>query len=490
LGRVGLTAVLAALVFIFDLSMPPGVGVGVTYMALVVLGAWTEDRRVVFALAATATALIMLGFYFPQESGPLMVAMADRALALVAVWVTALVIFERRSVQHSLAESESRSRSIMDHTADGIVTIGETGLIKTFSKSAEKMFGYAAEEVLGKNVSILMTGSDAMAHDGHLQRYRETGESRIIGVGPREVTGRRKDGSTFPLELAVGEMTHGDERLYIGALRDISERKRIEGEAAKKSELLELVFDNMAQGMVVIDGAQQVAAFNQKAEEYGGKPPGFLRLGMSRAEILQHRVEAGEIDPASVEDRLAGPARGETHRREQVHSDGRVFYYERNPLPDGGMIASYTDVTELKRAEEEVAAKSALLETTIEAMAQGVVVYDTDERLMSFNDQYAKMMGFPPGFLKRGMHLEEMIRYCAESGILGPGDPEEIYRERLERFRITGEKVVPPQEASRRRFRHHLHGPHQAEKRGTENFRAGGASRGHVPKHVPGCRGL
>jgi len=329
----------------------------------------------------------------------------------------------------------------MDHTADGIVTIGETGLIESFSRSAEKMFGYKAEEVLGKNVSVLMTRSDAMAHDGRLRRYRETGHSRIIGVGPREVMGKRKDGSTFPLEIVVGEMTDGDERLFIGVLRDVTERRKIEDEAAEKKELLELVFDNMAQGMVVIDRAQRVVAFNQKAEEYGGKPPGFLRLGMSREEILRQRVEAGNLDPASMQTLLAGPARGETYQREHVHADGRVFYYERTPLPDGGMIGSYTDVTELKRAEKEAAAKSALLETTIDTMAQGVIVYDIDERLMAFNDQYAKMMGYPPGFLRTGMHLEEMMRYCAESGQLGPGDPEEICRDRVKRFRTGIEKV-------------------------------------------------
>jgi PAS domain S-box-containing protein len=441
LGRVGLTAILAALVFIFDLSMPPGVGIGVTYMALVVLGAWTDDRRVVFVLAATATALILLGFYFPQGSGPPMVALADRALALVAAWVTALAIFERRGVQHSLAESERRIHGIMDNTADGMVTISAAGLIESFNKSGEEMFGYQAAEVLGKNVSILITGSDATVHDDSLRGHLETGYGGILGVGPREVMGTRKDGSVFPLEIVVGAMIQEDARVFIGAFRDITERRKVEREAAEKKELLELVFENMAQGMVVIDESQRVVAFNKKAEEYGGKPSGFLRLGMRREEILQKSVEVGHIDPASIQTHLAGPARGEASRREHVRSDGRVFLYERTPLPDGGMIANYMDVTELKRAEAEAAAKSALLETTIDTMAQGVVVYDSDERLISFNGQYEKLMGYPPGFLRRGMDVEELIRYRADIGHLGPGDPEEICRKQMERFRAGAEKV-------------------------------------------------
>ena len=442
LGRVGLTAVVAGLVFIFDLSMPPGVGIGVTYMALVVLGVWTEDRRVVFVLAAAASVLILLGFYFPQGVvGPPMIAVADRALALVAVWVTALAIFERRGVQQSLVEGERRIHGIMDNAADGIVTISETGLIESFNKSGEEMFGYEAAEVLGKNVSILMTGSDAMAHDDYMRRHVETGQSGIVGVGPRELMGRRKDGSAFPIELVVGSMTRGSERVFIGALRDITERKKIEREAAEKKELLELVFENMAQGMAVIDGSQRVVAFNNKAEEYGGKPSGFLRLGMSREEVLKKSVEAGHIDPTGVENRLAGPARGETCRREHVRSDGRVFLYERTPLPDGGMIASYVEVTELKRAEAALAAKSALLETTVDTMAQGVAVYDDDERLSAFNGQFAEMFGFPPGFLRRGMHLEEVVRQRVASGQLGPGDPEEAFQEQLRRFRAESERT-------------------------------------------------
>jgi PAS domain-containing protein len=236
-------------------------------------------------------------------------------------------------------------------------------------------------------------------------------------------------------------MTQGDKYVFIGTLRDITERKRIEREATEKKELLELVFANIAQGMVVIDSAQRVVAFNEKAEDYGGKPPGFLRLGMSRKEILEKSVEVGHIDPTTVQARLAGPGRGEPFRREMARSDGRFFLYERNPLPNGGMIASYTDVTELKNAEAELMAQSAFLEATIGTMAQGVVVYDGDQRLVSFNGQYEKLMGFPPGFLRRGMYFEEALRYLAKSGQLGPGDPEELCRDVLERFRTGGEKT-------------------------------------------------
>ncbi len=446
LGRVGLAAVLTALIFVFDLAMPSGVGIGVTYMGLVVLGVWSDDRRFVFALSATATALIVLGYFFSHGSGPPLVAAADRALALVAVWVTALVIFERLSVQHSLAESESRTRSIMDHTADGIVTIGETGLIESFSKSAEKIFGYEAEEAIGKNVSILMTGSDAMAHDGHLRRYRETGHSGIIGVGPREVTGKRKDGSTFPLELAVGEMTHGDERLFIGVLRDISERGKIEGEAAAKSTLLETTIDAMAQGVVVYDADERLLAFNAQYESLIGFPPGFLQIGMHIEETLRYLAESGQLGPGDPEDlcreRLKRFRTGSEKVGERTLAHGTAYMYHRKKLPGGGFVTTFTDLTKQKSAEQKISAQAALLEATFQNMSQGIAVFDGDLNLAAFNPQFPEIIGYPPGFLKLGMSREEIHRYRALRGdidsLLSPGKPEDTAPKTAERTLANG----------------------------------------------------
>lgn len=106
-------------------------------------------------------------------------------------------------------------RGIIENLADAVITIDEKGRIQSFSPAAEKIFGYKAHEVTGQNVNILMETADARSHDGFLHGYIESGVGKIIGIGPREVTGRRKDGSNIPLELAVGEMRLGGERLFI-----------------------------------------------------------------------------------------------------------------------------------------------------------------------------------------------------------------------------------------------------------------------------------
>jgi len=117
-------------------------------------------------------------------------------------------------------------RSILDTVPDGVVVIDRDGLMTSFSPAAERMFGWSAAEVLGRNVSLLMPEPNAGAHDGYIRRYHQTGDKRIIGAG-RVVVGARKDGSTFPMELAVGE-TKGPVPSYTGFIRDLTETQETE----------------------------------------------------------------------------------------------------------------------------------------------------------------------------------------------------------------------------------------------------------------------
>lgn len=136
-------------------------------------------------------------------------------------------ITEQMRAEQALQASESRLRTVLDSMVDGVIVIDEQGTVESFNPAAEGIFGYRSGEVVGNNVKLLMPQADAMAHDGHLRRHRETGRTGIIGVG-REVTGRRRDGSTFPMDLAVSTMSNGGRRCFVGVVRDISERKAVE----------------------------------------------------------------------------------------------------------------------------------------------------------------------------------------------------------------------------------------------------------------------
>lgn len=156
---------------------------------------------------------------------------------------------ERNIAQEKVRENAIRMDAVMNSVVDGIITIDENGSIETFNRSAESLFGYSKSEVLGKNVKLLMPEPWHNRHDGYINHYVKTGRAKIIGVG-REVTGLRKDGKTFPMELAISEVLLEGRRLFTGIVRNISERKqteqelnraKIEAESANRSKSTFLV---------------------------------------------------------------------------------------------------------------------------------------------------------------------------------------------------------------------------------------------------------
>lgn len=140
----------------------------------------------------------------------------------------------REAEQLSLAKLQA----ILDNTVDGFVTINDQGLVKGYNKACEDIFGYTPDEVLGRNVKMLMPEPYRSGHDGYLEHYRETGEKKIIGMG-REVRGMRKDGSVFPLDLSVSEVRFQGRKIYSGIIRDITDRKDAEEEIVRSNEELE-----------------------------------------------------------------------------------------------------------------------------------------------------------------------------------------------------------------------------------------------------------
>ena len=136
-------------------------------------------------------------------------------------------IHERRQAEDELRAREAHLRSILDTVPDAMVVIDEQARIKSFSAAAVRQFGYAEAEVVERNVSLLMPEPYRTQHDAYMVRYLTTGERRIIGIG-RVVVGQRKDGSTFPMELSVGEMRSGGERHFTGFIRDLTERNQTE----------------------------------------------------------------------------------------------------------------------------------------------------------------------------------------------------------------------------------------------------------------------
>ena len=152
----------------------------------------------------------------------------------------ALDLTETKKTEQALRESEARLRGIHENTSDGIFTISEVGIIETTNQAAEEMFGYGPGELIGKDVAMLMGGDHKVNHQAYIEKYMETGRGQILGVGPRELTGIRKDGSEFALDLAVNVMKMDDRRIFVGVLRDITDRKeaRQQLQQAQKMEAI------------------------------------------------------------------------------------------------------------------------------------------------------------------------------------------------------------------------------------------------------------
>jgi two-component system sensor kinase FixL len=133
--------------------------------------------------------------------------------------------------------AEREVQALLDAAVDAVIVIDHKGTVRQFSLAAQRMFGFAPNEVLGRNVSMLMPEPFRSEHDGYLDRYARTGEAHIIGIG-REVSARRKDGSVFPCELAVGRVQGIDPPRFVGFIRDVSDRMRAEDEARVLRERL------------------------------------------------------------------------------------------------------------------------------------------------------------------------------------------------------------------------------------------------------------
>jgi two-component system, LuxR family, sensor kinase FixL len=145
-----------------------------------------------------------------------------------------------KRAEQDLIAREAHLKSILETVPDAMIVIDERGGMQSFSSAAERLFGYRADEVIGRNIKMMMPSPYRENHDEYLDRYARTGEKRIIGIG-RLVVGERKDGSTFPMELAVGEMNSGGRRYFTGFVRDLTERQKTEARLQElQSELVHI----------------------------------------------------------------------------------------------------------------------------------------------------------------------------------------------------------------------------------------------------------
>lgn len=199
----------------------------------------------------------------------------------------------RRESERRVVESEARHRAVFETAIDAIITINERGIVEAFNSAAEKSFGYSADEVIGRNINMLMPSPHRAQHDGYLARYLQTGEENVIGAG-REVEARRKDGSLFPAELAVSVVHLDSRRLFTGFIRDLTARKRAEREVEDSEQRLNLAVRGTSDGLWDWDIATDEVWYSPRFVELLGFDDGEIEFRFSEWESRLHPDDRDE----------------------------------------------------------------------------------------------------------------------------------------------------------------------------------------------------
>jgi len=215
--------------------------------------------------------------------------------------------------------SDARLSSVLDTAVDGIIVIDEQSNVLVFNKACEKLFGYRAEEILGRNITAIMPRDYAVAHDRYVSNYIRTGVKKIIGIG-RDVTGRHRDGTVFPLELSVGEAITPDGRQFIGILRDLRPRRDAEQRLNQlQADLLRIARISAIDEM----GAALAHELNQ--------PLTALMLYLQAVQRAAAKPAGGAPLPASITS-ILDKARHEAERAGKIIQRMRHFVEKRDPV--------------------------------------------------------------------------------------------------------------------------------------------------------------
>ena len=306
----------------------------------------------------------------------------------------------QRSEKEQIANKE-RIDSILQASPDGICAIDAEGVIVLVNQSMQALFGYSSEEMTGMNVKMLMPDDMTERHHKGLERVVLGREARLIDKGAAELQGRTKSGEIFPIELSLSQIGSGNDVIFVGIIRDITERKKAENKLAEKEAQLRLAFDNMPAGIKFIDKDLKILAFNQQYLEVMDYPDDLIHEGGSSHDELKFQAERGDLGPgnpdALVDKALSKHGSDKTVFIERELVKGRIAAITVQNTPDGQRVTVVNDITERKKAEETIkrrAMEASLLHRATQLAAESDAF---DKSLQQCVDLVCDLTGWPIG---------------------------------------------------------------------------------------------
>jgi two-component system sensor kinase FixL len=261
-------------------------------------------------------------------------------------------ITARKDAESQLATGDAQYRAIFDSAVEAMAVIDARGTIQSVNPSVERLFGYTPDELIGKNIKMLMPESIAIYHDGYLQRYRDTGIKSIIGIG-REVIGQRRDGTEIPLDLSVAEWKRDGVVFFTGVMCDITDRKRSRSALASSEAHLAVLYAQRGAAVAETDLLRRYVAANDRYCEI---------VGRSREELLQLRMQDivhpdDLLATTPLFDRLVATGAPFAVEKRYIKSDGSIAWVMSTASPvrsedtEPTIVIVAIDVTERKEAE-------------------------------------------------------------------------------------------------------------------------------------------
>lgn len=356
---------------------------------------------------------------------------------LVEIRSVIIDITQRKNAEDAITKSEARLKGVLDTAADGIITISDTGIIESANAATVDLFGYPAGELQGRNVKILMPEPDRSGHDGYLAHFQATGEAKIIGTG-REVEGRRKDGTIFPMDLVVSEVIVSGRKIYTGIVRDNTERNRAADRIRMAESRLLDAFEGMQEGAALFDAEDRFVMCNSEYRQAYPHAANLLQPGTTFKTLARKFSEysRGDISAAKIDAHVRGSVERHNSREnyEILRDDGRYIWFRNFKTKEGGILKIRSDITDRKLEEKRTQDAENRLAEAIDNMSERIILFDADDKFVFCNSRSRKEYADVAHLLQPGVSFEEISQAISEIRGYGatPGEREAVLRKHLE----------------------------------------------------------